>query len=425
MNLIIKEKYNTLFDDPIKNKQKYLFLEYINVNDIKFIKIYEENEFIILNNIKKITLAKYGIEYSWNNILNKLINKLSKEKISTNKIIKQKTHINDGYYLTINEKYNKLFGDPCRYIEKKLIINYVDNNDKVIKKIYNEDEYIYLKNIKSITNITYGSNTNYINLKSKFDNLLSTTNIVKKYNVKIHNYDFTEINIDKLSNLYNGDFWKDYQLGDCIGFRGNGRSKIKNKKYDNTIASIYHKNSNIQFNLITLYDIFACCSNYKKPKDNVIVMHVRVGDSLDIRDKGRGAQTTRPGIRPMDLNKIKLLLKNDKYKHLNEIHVLFGAHKKSKCYKNSINYLKEVKNKFKNYKLKFIMSKNPDFDFYYMCHSKYFIQGGGRYSNIISIYVKSINNTVINDNMMPECGEETKHKHWNNTLINFKKYINK
>ena len=177
MNLIIKEKYNTLFDDPILNKQKYLFLEYINVNDIKFIKIYQENEFIILNDIKKLILAKYGIEYSWNNVLDILITKLNKKNISTNKIIKQKIYTNKEYYLTINEKYNKLFGDPCRYIEKKLIINYVDSNDKSIKKIYNEDEYIYLKNIKFITDVTYGSDTNYINLKSKFNNLLSTTKL--------------------------------------------------------------------------------------------------------------------------------------------------------------------------------------------------------------------------------------------------------
>lgn len=173
MNLIIKEKYNTLFDDPIKNKQKYLFLEYINVNDITNTVMYQENEFIILNDIKKITLAKYGNGKFWNNVLNNLKNMLNEKTLNT--------------YLCIFD-LNKFFGDPCFGKHKKFNLEYINLNDSLVNKCYHENEYIYLSDIKSITKSIYGNGKQTYNVTNKCIELLTDENTIFSINnIKLHN----------------------------------------------------------------------------------------------------------------------------------------------------------------------------------------------------------------------------------------------
>lgn len=327
-----------------------------------------------------------------------------------------------------NQKYNKLFGDPYFNKRKWLVISYTTDLNIQYINIFEENENIYITNVKEIISAHYGFKDKWIEVKDKCK-LSKTDNIIHKYN-------FNGVDINKIEDLFNGSFWGQYHLADCIRFRGGGRKKIKNIKYKGTIAHEYNKIAKNPFNFHILYNIFNSINYFKKPDKNVIVMHCRIGDIMDPKIRHH----CNSGWQGMSNQKIYSILKQDKYKDLKEIHILFGSHMNVKKYTNSINYLKDVKNTFKNHKLKFIMSKNPDFDFYYMCHSKYFIQGGGGYSNVIASYVTALNNTVINNNMLPMSGdqygcgsnnktlnsedEKKKKEQWDKYILNFRKTYN-
>ena len=328
--------------------------------------------------------------------------------------------------LIIDKQYNELFGDPCRGTAKWLIITYINHLGETYINIFKENEKVYILDIKEIISIKYGVKCKWIEVKDK----------CKLTENMIHKYDYNGVDINKIKDLYNGPYWGKYHLADCIRFRGTGRNKIKNITYKGTIANKYNQTARKPFDLHLLYNIFNSINYFKNPDKNIIVMHCRIGDIMDPKIK----HMCNSAWQAMSNRSIYNILQEDKYKHLKEIHILFGAHMNIKAYTNSINYLKDVKNTFKNHKLKFIMSKNPDFDFYYMCHSKYFIQGGGGYSNVIASYVTALNNTVINNNMMPMSGdqygcgsnnktlssedEKKKKEQWDNYILNFRKTYN-
>ena len=45
--------------------------------------------------------------------------------------------------------------------------------------------------------------------------------------------------------------------------------------------------------------------------------------------------------------------------------------------------------------MKVVLTKNPDKDLYYMCHSHFFANSGGGFSRIITNYLKEITNAKI------------------------------
>jgi hypothetical protein len=86
------------------------------------------------------------------------------------------------YTLNIsNIKYNKLFGlDPTPNKKKKLIIKYIDFNDKEINQIYNENETVYLVNIKKIILAEYFSEFKRINVLNTINKLLDVQKTIFK-----------------------------------------------------------------------------------------------------------------------------------------------------------------------------------------------------------------------------------------------------
>ena len=55
----------------------------------------------------------------------------------------------------------------------------------------------------------------------------------------------------------------------------------------------------------------------------------------------------------------------------------------------SNEYLQRVIELFEtNYPVKVVLTKNPDKDLYYMCHSRFFARAGGGFSNLITNYLQ-------------------------------------
>ena len=85
MYLFIKKKeyYKYLKDkDPYHKKVKFLIIDYINLNDVKYTKVLNETNTLNITDIKTITTARYGLENHWVDIKEDL-DKLLTEKQST------------------------------------------------------------------------------------------------------------------------------------------------------------------------------------------------------------------------------------------------------------------------------------------------------------------------------------------------------
>jgi hypothetical protein len=84
--------------------------------------------------------------------------------------------------LSINTKYNNLFGDPYLNKFKWLIVTYITQNNKKYTKVFKENEKILISDIKEIISAEYGFKDKWINVKDKLlkyinksytDNILS------------------------------------------------------------------------------------------------------------------------------------------------------------------------------------------------------------------------------------------------------------
>ena len=84
----------------------------------------------------------------------------------------------------------------------------------------------------------------------------------------------------------------------------------------------------------------------------------------------------------------KLLRKIKRNTRIKQIDIVTGLHK-NVYVKKSNDTLNKIINMFKPYYLvKVILTKDPDKDFYYMCHSKFLANSGGGFSKLITDYVK-------------------------------------
>lgn len=217
--------------------------------------------------------------------------------------------------------------------------------------------------------------------------------------------------------------YENYRLGDIVS--GLLRRKKNNdyynnfsKNYPNTIASKYiNQTSKLpekkkDFNFKVLTNI--CKSYKKKVKNDNIVVHLRIGDSLinKINNKyiflSKGKIFNFDGfLQPNDFQKlIDLKLKNHKS---NKVFLVYGFHNSNFNKKISDDYVQDVKKIFiKNgYVIKKHINGNPDEDFLFMINSKIFISSGGRFSNIIKnvinynnsgfVYSKENIRSAIND----------------------------
>ena len=160
--------------------------------------------------------------------------------------------------------------------------------------------------------------------------------------------------------------------------------KNLNKNFPNSIASQYVKkvgypNSFKIEDYKTIKDIFSTFK-YKKPDKSALVIHLRLGDTV-AKDYG---DEYSYGMKYYE----SLLRKVRKNKKIKKIDIVTGLHinvyvKESNDRLNQIVHLFE-----KYYPVEVILTKNPDKDFYYMSHSKFFANSGGGFSLLVTNYLK-------------------------------------
>lgn len=183
----------------------------------------------------------------------------------------------------------------------------------------------------------------------------------------------------------NKDNWADPK-NDNLGYLDS-----LSKNYPNSIAAQYIEKVGYPENyrvsdFSVLKSIFKNLS-YKKPKPSSLVIHLRLGDVLSkkyINDYVYDFKYYQ------DL--YKRIQKNKKIK---QVDIVTGLHKK-KFVKKSNDYLKKIQNLFEGkYPVNVVLTKNPDKDLYYMCHSKFFANAGGGFSRIVMNYLRETTNSKI------------------------------
>jgi hypothetical protein len=227
---------------------------------------------------------------------------------------------------------------------------------------------------------------------------------------------------NKENFMNNEENWYNYRLGDMLEYCNwpEWRKKKKHnydfldpvsvsKRYPNSIGDIYFKRlKKKEKNLDLLYKIIDEKSHNNKniPKNNEVVLHLRIGDVIEKCDndvfKYRYSNHKHSkGFYAIKLENIKNNLNLFKNK---KVILVYGNHltdtitnTQRKC---TELYLQKIRELFKNNNITFQerQSGNPDEDFVYMCNSKVFCKSGGGYSNLISKYVRSRGNEVIDLN---------------------------
>lgn len=236
----------------------------------------------------------------------------------------------------------------------------------------------------------------YLFKKNKWIIIISILIIIIYFNLNfINNY--------KEYNLYNGEKWDEYRIGDVIeGHIYENKDCPKEPwnrtylrdisiNYPNSFASKYVEQSGFPRSFKKNdYDILENIFkgfNYKKPDKETLVIHLRLGDVL----------TYRPDMYYTIDYYHKLFDKVKENKSIKKVDIITGLHKNTNV-KMSNDKLNQVRNIFEeNYPVNVIITNNPDKDLYYMCHSKFFCKSGpkGGFSKIISDYVKRDKNNIV------------------------------
>jgi hypothetical protein len=125
-------------------------------------------------------------------------------------------------------------------------------------------------------------------------------------------------------------------------------------------------------------------SSYNKPSENTLVIHLRLGDVV---------KDTNYSYDILYYKELYEKIKNNR--KIKKVDIVTGLHKNENI-KESSDKLNEIKHIFDNdYPTEVIITKNPDKDLYYMCHSKFFSRSGGGYSDIICDYLSKDNTVKI------------------------------
>ena len=240
-------------------------------------------------------------------------------------------------------------------------------------------------------------------------------------------------------DLFNGDKWDNYRLGDVIlGYfacwdnictgknnpkldhtceqvdfdvdedwcqeykdvwtdpKDRNSSYIKNlhKNFPGSIASKYVKEVGYPKTYKvedhgTLKKIFTKFK-YKKPDPSALVIHLRLGDTL----AKEYAQEYSYDMKYYE----KLLKKVRKNKKIKKIDIVTGLHINVFVKESNKNLNKIVEMFEKYYPVEVVLTKNPDKDFYYMSNSKYFANSGGGFSLLVTNYLKHDKKNKIYEN---------------------------
>ena len=202
-------------------------------------------------------------------------------------------------------------------------------------------------------------------------------------------------------DLYNGKEWDEYRLGDII----KGWLFDNDKQYLDTVPERWPNSIGDQYSRIVGYprqfkknDMDALrhvFSNiqYEKPDSETVVVHLRVGDVVDHSRKNEYVRDIPYYSRIKDSFK--------QHPDIKKVRIFAGAHKDVN-HRLSSKLIHEVKNVFSDYDTQIVLTRNPDKDFCYMCHSKYFVKSGGGFSNLIEKYVNTNNGIVFSEDGVGE-----------------------
>jgi calcineurin-like phosphoesterase family protein len=84
------------------------------------------------------------------------------------------------------------------------------------------------------------------------------------------------------------------------------------------------------------------------------------------------------------------------YPEIKKVAFVAGAHLDQNKEASS-KMLYDTMQVFRNYDTQLLLTHDPDKDFYYMCHSKYFMKSGGGFSNLIEAYVRENGGIVFSE----------------------------
>ena len=191
-----------------------------------------------------------------------------------------------------------------------------------------------------------------------------------------------------------------YRLGDVVrSKRWRGElSKYYKDNYPKSIATEYMRKTDEDYKLDVLTSIIKSRTDEKHLSyQNSIIVHLRTGDVVDKSEysvdqllSGERAWNGRFYVKPLSyyVNIVRKLKQSCPQCH--NITILTGFHYKKLNTDKSVQYINRIQNFFENNEYTVVVRKDgdPDDDFLIMCNSKYFVKGGGGFSDIISKIVQ-------------------------------------
>ena len=210
-------------------------------------------------------------------------------------------------------------------------------------------------------------------------------------------------NFENLTNLYNGQQWNEYRLGDVYHspphiLDPNDKENVLYHKYKfpGSIANEYiNTNKEGPKNTFLLLKIINSKIKNKNNYQDTLFLHIRVGDVLCnfndewIRRINGPLYYSKKGDKVW-WNGVLNYIKN---KGINNVVIISGTHK-PECLKQSSDYLLDRKNflqqNIKNLNVSFRLGQSPDEDILTCAYVKHFITTGGGYGELI----KEINNQL-------------------------------
>ena len=203
-----------------------------------------------------------------------------------------------------------------------------------------------------------------------------------------------------------------YRLADMIQHKNHSDNKkwgfdYHKKKYPNSIATEYMKNTHDKSDYSLLLDIISKRKPRHQYKDHVVI-HLRLGDVIDNSkypvDQFLNKTTYYYHDKQLKTNYVKTIkyYQNviDKLRKLgiNKAVFITGFHQGTN-HTRSLDYLSKLKLYFRSqgFQCTSRIDLDPDDDFLIMCNSKYFVPSGGGFSNLITNIVKKKGGVIITD----------------------------
>jgi hypothetical protein len=198
-------------------------------------------------------------------------------------------------------------------------------------------------------------------------------------------------------NVYNGNHWNNYRLGDVILMPRSSRfydpDNHENVLYHTTdypgsIAAEYIRESKKHKDFKLLNKIINKRNNLEKVEDHTLILHIRVGDVIC---KKVWIDNAKDHYSKIDntfwWNNVIKYIKNN---GITKVVIIAGTHFKD-CIEESGKYILDRGNYLINngLKVEYRLGKSPDDDLIFSSNAKHFITTGGGYGELIKMINKN------------------------------------